>query len=82
MQNLGSITFKHKFGGALDLLLLAGAGALAVHGLVEIVDCGRQLKNDENNEKVIKMMEESNKNLKQAMKFANKAEEKPEEEAQ
>lgn len=82
MQNLGTITFKHKFGGALDLLLLAGAGALAVHGLVEIVDCGRRLMNDEKNDKVIKMMEESSENLKQAMKFANKAEEKPEEEAQ
>lgn len=82
MQNLGTITFKHKFGGAFELLLLAGAGALAVHGLVEIVDCGRRLTHEENSEKVIKMMEESSENLKQAMKFANKAEEKPEEEAQ
>lgn len=82
MQNLGTITFKHKFGGAFELLLLAGAGALAVHGLVEIVDCGRRLTHEENNEKVIKMMEESNKNIKKAMEFANKAKEEPEEEAQ
>ena len=80
MQELGRITFKVKLGGALDLLCLAGAGAIVVHSLVEIVDCGRRLSLDERNEKFDQMLEESIARLRECSENLKNTEVKEEEE--
>lgn len=75
MQELGRITFKVKLGGALDLLCLAGAGAIVVHSLVEIVDCGRRLSLDERNEKFMEQLEEANRHLHECLESSEDDEE-------
>lgn len=43
-NNLGTVKVKYSFGLGGNLLLLAGAGALAVHGIKKLVDLDNSLK--------------------------------------